>query len=125
MLQGPGLITRGLGTPNQVTRGYGFFGQVVQAVVDAGRRVVRGGRSALKKAEEYLYRVAVAARLMSKAEVMGYRSKTEAFDHGFPQVEGATYLEIDPSKRILVRAKPLQSQEKPEEPVIVTGKRIY
>lgn len=126
MLQGPGLITRGLGTTNVVSRGYGFFGQVVQAVVDAGRRIVRGGRSARKKLDELWTRIFVKARLVSRGEYSGTTTKAEALNHGFPFVEGTTYVEVDPNKQIHVRVRQLDTQEESDnKKIFVTGKRIY
>lgn len=125
MLQGPGLITRGLGTPNVVARGYGFFGHVVQAVVDVGRRIARGGRSARKKLDELWTRVFVKARLVSKEEYEGTSTRTEALHHGFPFVEGTSYIEIDPNKQIHVRVRQLEAQEESTKKIFVEGKRIY
>jgi hypothetical protein len=117
MIGGPGLITRGLGTPTIVARGNtSFIGAIVQTVVETSRRVIRGGRSAAKKVEEYWYKVAVAVQLL-QIKSLSRSSKVS-------NVEGATYAQVKPNQDILVNAKYVDHVTTPAPPIMVTGQRI-
>jgi hypothetical protein len=120
MLQGCAPITRGLGTKTVVARGFGGLG----IVIEAARRIIRGGRSALKKAYDICL-ITVAARMVSAAEYCGIKSKTEALEHGFPDISGVTRNGVSENSPI-VRGRLTEQHSTYDKPadVVVKGSML-
>ena len=114
MITGPGIITRGYGTKTVVARGYTFIQQVINTVVDAGRRIAYGGANAVKKTKDYVLeqwrKIAVYGKLAAKDstyenlnQMSGYEE--HVVDNNVIDVQVETVQNVKESTEIEVSGK--------------------
>lgn len=67
----PGLITKGFGTENVITKGYGgIFAPIIKVVTEVARRIGKGGSNAYYQAKNYvvqLKEMVVYGRIVQRA----------------------------------------------------------
>jgi len=125
----PGLITKGFGTENVITKGYGgIFAPIIKVVTEVARRIGKGGSNAYYQAKNFvvqLKEVVVYGRIVQQtkkgelSEVVGHEMHKFYSDRIVEiKTEGLAKGNSTPDKEILVEIE----QVDPIEPeYLVTG----
>ena len=112
----PGLITKGFGTENVITKGYGgIFAPIIKVVTEVARRIGKGGSNAYYQAKNYavqLKEMVVYGRIVQKTnngeltEVTGHE-KHKFYNDRIVEVrtESLSKGNSRPDKEILVEVE--------------------
>lgn len=130
----PGLITKGFGTENIITKGYGgIFEPIIKVVTETVRRIGKGGSNAYYQAKNYIVQLkemVVYGRMVQKTtnnqinEVTGHE-KHKFYNDRIVEIRAESLEKGDssPAKTILVeveRAEPIESEYLVKEALLYT-----